>query len=796
MKHSRSLATGLAIALTLLAGCSSSATRKAHYLERGQSYLTEGKLDKARVELSNALQIDPNDASARYLMGRVAEKQNKPRDAVGNYLAAIEANPDHLQARSALGRIYLLGGLPEKAREVIEPGLAKAPDDAQLRTVRGGIRAATGDVAGAMEDALAAVKAAPDDEIAVAFLAAQYARKPDVPEAIRVLEEGIRRVPATVDLRVIMADLLYRADRKPEALQQLKSVAEAHRNELVHWQRLAQMQLFEKDVEGAIDSLRQAVVAAPGNIDAKKSLVTFIGTQKGIPAALAEMQKFVDAEPANADLQIALAEFQEAGRDVAKAEATYRAVIKSQGTKAAGLTARNRLAALLVKRNDVPAAEALVAEVLKENPRDNDALVLRAGIAMSRNQAGAAITDLRAVVRDQPNSSPLLRALAKAHLQNGDMELGEETLRQALAANPADIAGRLELASLLAGTGRDDSALTMLEQLVKDAPDNVQARAAYFDAQLRQPDLAGARNTAAQLKTLRPDLPLGFMLAGAVAEREKKFAEATAAYEAALKVDADAAEPLVELVRLDVSQRQPARAMARLQSVLERKPDSPVANELVGEVQLSQGNTAAAIKAFDAAIAAQPASWLPYRAKANAQLLAQQADAALATWHEGATKTGSLELYSDLAATYERLGRHDQAIAAYEEALKSHPASVPLANNLAMLLVSHRRDKASLERASQVSQLLAGNEQPSILDTLGWVKYRTGATSEALTLLRKAAERAPKSAEIQYHLGMALLGSGDHAAAKLSLEAALAGKPAFIGVEDARAALAGIGGKG
>ncbi len=163
------VAIGLAVSLSLLVACSGTAERKARYLERGQTYLAEANFDKARVEFANALQIDPNDAKARYFSGLVAEKLNKPRDAVANYQAAIEADPEMITARAALGRIYLLGGLPDKAREVIEPGLARAPDDAQLRTVRGGLRAIEGDLAGAMEDARAAVKAAPADEIAVAL---------------------------------------------------------------------------------------------------------------------------------------------------------------------------------------------------------------------------------------------------------------------------------------------------------------------------------------------------------------------------------------------------------------------------------------------------------------------------------------------------------------------------------------------------------------------------------------------------------------------------------------------------
>jgi tetratricopeptide (TPR) repeat protein len=796
MTNSRSLALCALLPLTLLAACGGNESRKVRYVERGQEFLAAGNLDKARVEFSNALQIDPNDAKARYYAGQIAEKQVKPRDAVANYQAALEADPQMIAARSALGRLYLLGGLPDKAREVIAPGLTAAPEDAQLRTVRGGLRALEGDLAGAMEDAEAAVKAAPDDEVALAFLAAQHARQKHQAEAIAVLQKGLERLPDSVDLRVILAEMLYQTDRKAEALEQLRMVARQHKEQIAHWQRLAQLQLLEKDTDGAIESLREAVTANPDSIEAKTALVTLIGSHRTVPEALAEMQKFADAEPKRADLKIALAQFQEAANDQPKAEATYRAVIKSEALETQGLVARNRLAAMLVRRNDIPAAETLLAEVLKENPRDNDALILRAGIEMSRNETAAAITDLRAVLRDQPTSVPLMRALANAHLQDGDAALAEEALRQAVQANPLDPQSRFDLASLLTASGRGKQALPVLEQLIKDAPDNVQAREAYFRVQTTLGDFEGARATATELKTLRPDLPTGSLLLGALHEHDRKLDDAAREYDAALRLSNDPTAALTALVRVELARKQPAKAIERVQLVIDRAPRLAPARNLLGEIHLAGGNFQAAIKAFDDTIAQQPAWWVPYRGKMLAQLRAKQAEQAVVTLGQGIEKTGALELYGDLAVVHEQQGRFDAAISTYEDALKRHPRSVEVANNLAMMLVSHRTDKASLDRAAQVAQLLTGAEQPAMLDTLGWVKYHHGALGEALPLLQKAAERAPKSPAIRYHLGMAQLRSGDHAAAKLSLESALAGNAKFTGAEDARTALANLGNAG
>ncbi len=797
MKHVRPFALSFVLGLSLLTACTGTEGRKQRYLERGQTFFSEGNLDKARIEFRNALQIDPNNAQARYFVGRIAEREIKPRDALVNYQAAIEADPELIAARGALARIYFLGGMPDKAREVIEPGLAKAPNDAQLLTVRGGLRAQDGDLAGALADAEAAVKADPRDEVAIAFLAAQYGRQNRPDDAIALVRKAVEQLLSSVDLPVILAELLYQNGHRDEALQQLEKVANAHKTDLVQWQRLARLYLLEKNPDGAIAALRQAVVANPGSVDAKRGLVVLLGSQKGVPAAIVEMQKFVDADRKNAELTIALGQFLESAREPARAEALYREVIKSEGVKTQGLAARNRLAAMLVQKPDLPAAEVLIAEVLKENPRDNDSLVLRAGIAMSKRETTSAITDLRAVLRDQPDSVPLMRTLARAHLQDGDQALAEEVLRAAVQANPADAMARYDLASLLATSGRGKQALPVLEQIIKDAPDNSQAREAYFRLQMSLPDLAGARKTAEELKSLHPDQPNGSLLLGSLYESERKLPEATREYEYALKLSRDPGTALGALVRVDLLQKQPARAIGRIEAVIAQAPDFAPAHNLLGEAYLAASNPQSAIKAFDTAIGKQPLWWVPYRGKALAQIVTKQPDAVIATLNEGVTKTRALELYAALATAQEQKGSVDQAIATYEDALKRYPRALSVANNLAMLLVTHRAgDKASIARAAQVSALLEGSEQPALVDTLGWVKYHQGAIPESQALLQKAAERAPKSSVILYHLGMAQLRAGDRTGAKKNLESALAANANFQDAADARTALASLAGPG
>ena len=91
----------------------------------------------------------------------------------------------------------------------------------------------------------------------------------------------------------------------------------------------------------------------------------------------------------------------------------------------------------------------------------------------------------------------------------------------------------------------------------------------------------------------------------------------------------------------------------------------------------------------------------------------------------------------------------------------------------------HYADKnIELERAEQL--LVKANEllpeDPAIMDSLGWLRFRKGQYDEAIKLLRSAYELYPDP-EIAAHLGEALWLAGSEDEAKTIIAAALEKDP-------------------
>lgn len=787
---------GLALAL-LLVGCGGAQSRYTSHMSKGNDFFAAENYEKARVEFRNALQILPNDAQGRYMYGRSMERLGKVREAAGMYQGAIDIDTNHAGARANLGRVFVFAGAPQKALELVEPGLEKFPDDAELLTVRAAARAQLGQGSEALTDAERAVKLAPTNENAVALLASIYRQQNDAPRAIALLRDTLAKTPRATQLRQVLSLLYASIGDKAGTEAELRRIVADKPDDLNMRYQLAIFLTGERRLEDADKVLKDAIAANSGSDDAKLVYADFLANQREPARGIAALQGFIKESPGNYDLYLGLGALQQRIGAGDAAVTTYRDVIAKADKKPQGLIARNRIAAIYVAERKIDLAKQLVQEVLAENPRDNDALLLRGNLALQGNDPAAAIGDLRAVLRDQPEAVAVHRALARAHIANSEPALAEEALQRAVQLSPADPEVRIELAQFLAQNGKSGQALPLIEQTVRDNPTHVLAREILVRMYIERRDFAAARVAAEDLKTLAPERAVGYYLAGIVAQADKRNAEARQSFERALELQPDAADALAALMRLHIAANQTGEARALAERVLARSPDNIVARNLSGELYLAARELEPARAEFTKVIAAAPRWSLGYRNLALAQIAAKDEAGAIGTLEKGIVDCDwDFALVADLAALYERSRQFDKAIDKYEALVAHRRGNTAAENNLAMLLVTYRTDQKSLDRARELSEQFAQSENAALLDTHGWVLYRRGQIAEALAVLERAKQIAPDAQVVRYHLGMAQLKSGQNAQARENLQAALQNKRVFAGVDEARAALASISSKG
>ena len=652
---------GFVVAALALGGCSSAQVRFQDYLRRGEQFLAQGNLPAASVELRNALQIEPKSATALYDLGRVVESQGDFRRAAGLFQAAIDVDPTNTKARVDLGTIYCIGGAPREALAIILPALARHPNDPDLLTVRAAAEHGLKEDDLALTDAEHAVRLAPAHENAVALLAMLERQDGHSDQALALVNQAVRQSPSSVNLRRLLAGLYLAAGEFTPAEAQMSALVALRPRELPLRVGLANLYLKAGNPAAGQVTLAAAVKAFPDDDDAKLALADFVAVSRSPAEGRQILVGYLAQRPDDDNLRFGVAMLQERAGDSADAIATYQEIIGRDGSAGKALAARDRMAAIEAAQGQYPLALHTVEQVLAVSPTDDDALILRASIALRQHDPATAIEDLRAVLRDEPDSLPLQRLLTRAYMTKGDTALAESTLRSAMGAHPTDILTRLDLAALLEQTQRTDQAIALLQATARQAPDDPR--------------------------------------------------------------------PLVVLARLDAG----------------------------------RGDFRGALAAYDGASKAAPS---------EAQLTVEV--------------TAFEEKRGDVSAA---IG-HYQAL--YESASASPLARELAANNLAMLLVTYRKDRTSLARARDLTSGFATSQIASLLDTYGWVRYRSAHYAEALPALQRAAAQRPQSNIIRFHLGMTELALGERARAREDLEAALAGSASFTGADEARSMLASL----
>ena len=774
-------------ALTVLAACSGPEERMARAMERGDEFFEIRDYEKARVEFSNVLQIDPNNNDAIYMTGRAAEGLQDYRTAAAAYRAVLEDDPAHFNSMAALARMMVFAGEAGMAMQTIEPGLAASPDHIGLLTVRAAAHAALGDPISAQADAEAVVARDASAEDAVALLAGLFRIRGENDRAIELVRDAIERSPDSNDMRLILAQL-YQIDGDLQGAEdEMLGLIAMSPDEMSYRNRLAQFYLATNRAGDAEAILRDNIEREPDVIEHKVTLINFLQAQESWDAAEAQLQSFVSETPDDALLRLALGQFYETNGYDEDAEEVFEAVIDMAGDEAPALQARNQLASRMLQDGRIDEAETLIEEVIAANARDTAALTMRGTLRLTRNELFDAITDFRTVLRDVPESPNALLGLARSHARNDEPDLAADAYRLLVSVNPTDSAARIEAAQYLNRLGTYDDAVELLNESILAGDSDQPTLEALFQTQMASRDVGAAAATAQQIMETYSDNPVGYFLYGQTREVEGDLDAAETYYQQALDINPRGAEPLNALVRLLARNGRGDEARSMLTQKTLDLPDHAVSRNLLAELLLTDRDYETALLNLNEAIAAAPQWWIPHRTKAAALSARGDIEGAREAYQEGMRSAGAAPgLGIEYAALLDRLGEHEAAIGIYEQLYDANPASDVIANNFAMMLVTHRDDEESLNRAFEAVRSFRNSEVTAFLDTYGWVRLRQGNVDEALSYLRRAAEGLPENPQVRYHYSLALFESGNVAAAHDEVAAAIDAGQDFPELEAAR----------
>lgn len=749
----------------LLSACGGPEARRDEFYQSALELFEQGKLPEAKVQVRNALKVDKKFAKGFLLGAKIDFEQKMWRGALGGFNAALDLDSELLEARIGAARVNLLVGNLDEAEKHADLALAIAPNDAEAGLVKAAVIARRGDRPTAMRMGEDVIKASPAHEETYAFLSLLAFQEGDLDGSINYLEQGLGVLPLSVALQKQLAGMYTRAERFSQAETLYQKLLRAAPDDF-DLQRMLMRFYFESDQGEKARSMAESLVDK--NPDSENYVLILAEVLSRLGDEEAQERILTDAirtiSPGY-DLRLALAALYMRQGALDKAARITRETAEIDPANQKAVMARRALTDILVRQVKYDEAEAELEKIFEYSPNDMEAQVFMGRVALAKGDPLKAIGLFRQVLDEQPDLLPVYGHLSQAHYINGDIELAKEALDKALKVDPNFEQARSALINLYLADDEYDRAMNELREMARLQPENLAPVASMGDLLLMQGKYDDAAQRYRRLMKMDRGIALGLYKLGQMETRRGEYGKALDYFGQLLAGAPQAFQAAEAIVGVYLLQKQYDNALAFSEKMLENGPN-PGAYDLMGRVEAARGNLQKAEAHFFKAKEIEPRWRDPYQMVGAMYLRAGKTEVAIEKFKQALKE--SPEVIGNayvLGMLYQENGDNDAAAGMYEYALERDKNFLPAVNNLAYLYADSYTDADKLNRALELALRAAGRSSAATLDTLGWVYFKTGNNTMALSTLLRAMEMDNEDPVIMLHLATvhAAMGANDQA---------------------------------
>jgi len=447
------------------------------------------------------------------------------------------------------------------------------------------------------------------------------------------------------------------------------------------------------------------------------------------------------------------------------------------------LPARLQLAELALAQQKYDDADRVVSSILKDRPKEPQALTLQARISLARQKPQKAVQDLENAQRLEPNLPALHYWKGVAYRQQGNLDLAENSFQRALSLDEHSVEAQIALAGLALDRGQADAALRYAQVVLQENPNQPEAHFLAGSAYLNLKDFSKAEAELQQVIRLRPNSPQGFMRLGYVYLAERHYDAAQKQFEQSLSLNPKQLDAMTGLVAAYRRQGQNDKAIARIRQQI-AQGETAALDELLGGTYADLGQFGPAEQSLKRALELDPQNFSTYALLGDLYFRQKAIDKAIAEFQQAVrVNPKSVGAWTVLGMLHDKMSQSELAEKDYQSALAINPNAAVAANNLAWLYCEQGGDlDKALELARRAKEVLPN--VPNVSGTLGWIYYKRQLYDSAIPLLQEAVRQQPKNADFRFELAASLQGAGKKVQAREELDVALKLNPSLERDED------------
>jgi len=528
------------------------------YVEKANKYIKDGKLKSAVIELKNALQKDPKNATARHLLGETYLRMGDGASAEKELARARDLGVKEEEIEVSMGRAYLLQNKTDEVLNHIQDNKSyPVKTRAQILSLKG----------------------------------QAYVLKNKYTEAKNFYQKANNLDPDSIDAQLGLARLAILDKDLKEAARQSKHLVKVYPKSDEAWALYGEVARMSGNNKDALERFEKALTLAPYNLTAligKARSNIALGKEDAAIATTDIMLKRYPGYPTTYYIR-GVAQFKK--HDVDGAE---NSILKVLNTSPDNIPSLQLIGSIYYIKGQYEQARQALSRVVAAYPSNEYAAKILSATLLKTRQPKQVIT-LLAPFAAKSRDPQLLSLLGSAYIQDKQNAKGMEILEKAstLAPKEAGIQTQLAMAQLLAG--ENSRAVEQLESAVDLSPDLVQAEILLTLAHIRNKEYQQAIKTAKRLQKKNDQNPVAYNLMGAAYMGMNKPQEARKQFMAALKVDPKFTVASLNLARLDEKEGNLEGAKTQYKEILKRQPDHVAALLSLAHVLESEGDPKGAL---------------------------------------------------------------------------------------------------------------------------------------------------------------------------------------------------------
>lgn len=514
-------------------------------------------------------------------------------------------------------------------------------------------------------------------------------------------QETEAKLPVVKDLPKLQAEALYydavRARLKGDEKEAEKLFTEVTRIDpeaAGAYYELSNIYERNKKVDKASEYIKKAISLQDGNKYYKEQYAMILADQNKFEEGAVVYSDLAKAEKNNPDyLRNAALFYQRAGK-LKEAMAELNKALEKDSNDDDLLMQEQQL---YLKMNDVEGAVAIMKKLISNNPQEGRFYAMLAEMYANNKQPEKAAEVYKKMEQLFPDDANVQLSMAEYYKRKGDAAKYHEYKRKAITNKSLDAETQLTLLvpylqEINADTVRRNDGLHLAEKIAGQHPNDAQVQGVYGD-----------------ILSLSGHKP-----------------EAVEQYKKSLQLD-PSRYPVWQNLLYNYTERKDADSLiVYADKALRLFPNQANLHYLKGIAYMNKRELNSAVKSINRAIEMQP--------EENAPLLA--------------------EMYSSLGDVYNLLKQYNLSDSSYEKSLKLEPDNASVLNNYSYYLSVRGIRLEDAERMSKRSLDIRKNE-PTFLDTYGWILYKRGKYEQAKEFIEKAVVANPDGADgtLWEHLG-------------------------------------------